>query len=96
MSVLIKPLVTEKMTNLSEKLNQYGFLVEKSANKIEIKKAVEELYNVNVLAVNTINYQGKLKSRFTKAGIIEGRTKSTKKAIVTLADGDNIDFYSNI
>ncbi len=96
MSVLIKPIVTEKMTSLSDKKNQYGFEVARDANKIQIKKAVEELYNVTVVSVNTINNQGKLKSRFTKAGIIEGRTKSVKKAIVTLADGENIDFYSNI
>ncbi len=96
MSVLIKPIVTEKLTTLSDARNQYGFEVAKDANKIQIKKAVEEMYNVTVVSVNTMNNQGKLKSRFTKAGIIEGRTKSMKKAIVTLADGDNIDFYSNI
>ena len=96
MDILKKPIVTEKMTGLGEKLNRYGFIVDKRANKIEIKKAVEEMYDVRVDAVNTINYGGKAKSRYTKTGVITGKTSSFKKAIVTLADGDNIDFYSNI
>jgi large subunit ribosomal protein L23 len=96
MDILKKPIITEKMTNLGEKLNRYGFIVDKRANKIEIRKAVEEMYDVRVDAVNTIVYGGKAKSRYTKTGIIEGKTNSFKKAIVTLADGDNIDFYSNI
>ncbi|MDE5418162.1 LSU ribosomal protein L23P [Ancylomarina subtilis] len=96
MEILLKPLVTEKMTDLSEKLNRVGFVVDRRATKIDIKKAVEKMYNVKVAAVNTMNYQGKKKSRFTKAGAIEGRTASFKKAIITLVEGDNIDFYSNI
>jgi large subunit ribosomal protein L23 len=96
MNILLKPIVTEKMTDLGEKLNQYGFLVEKRANKIQIKKAVEEMYGVSVESVNTMVYAGKNKSRYTKTGIIAGRTKSFKKAVVTLTDGDSIDFYSNI
>ena len=96
MDILLKPIVTEKMTGLSEKLNQFGFIVEKTANKIQIKLAVEEMYGVTVEAVNTMVYAGKRKSRFTKTGVIAGRTKSFKKALVTLADGDTIDFYSNI
>ena len=96
MEVLIKPIVTEKMTELSEKLNRFAFVVDRRANKIEIKKAVEEMYNVTVEAVNTMNYAGKSKSRFTKAGVISGRTNAFKKAIVTLVEGDTIDFYSNI
>ncbi len=96
MDILKKPIVTEKMTGLGEKLNRYGFIVDKRANKIEIKKAVEEMYDVRVDAVNTIIYGGKAKSRYTKTGIVTGKTTSFKKAIVTLADGDNIDFYSNI
>ena len=96
MDILKKPIVTEKMTGLGEKLNRYGFIVDKRANKIEIKKAVEEMYDVRVDAVNTIIYGGKAKSRYTKAGVVTGKTTSFKKAIVTLADGDNIDFYSNI
>ena len=96
MEILLKPLVTEKMTDLSEKLNRVGFVVDRRATKIDIRKAVEKMYNVKVAAVNTMNYQGKKKSRFTKAGAIEGRTVSFKKAIITLVEGDNIDFYSNI
>ena len=96
MSIVIKPIVTERMTWLSEHLNRYGFVVEKSANKIQIKKAVEEMYNVSVKDVNTLVYGGKVKTRHTKGGIITGRTNSFKKAIVTLAEGDKIDFFSNI
>jgi len=96
MNIIIKPVITEKMTDLGEKLNRYGFIVDKKANKIQIKKAVEEFYGVDVLAVNTMNYSGKEKSRFTKGGVIAGRTSAYKKAIVTLAEGETIDFYSNI
>jgi len=96
MSILIKPIVTEKMTDQGEEMNRYGFIVNKTANKIEIKKAVEELYGVTVQSVNTMRYGGKAKSRFTKSGIITGKSKSYKKAIITLAEGENIDFYSNI
>jgi large subunit ribosomal protein L23 len=96
MEILIKPIVTEKMTIQGEKLNRYGFIVDRRANKIEIKLAVEEMYGVKVLDVNTINYHGKRKSRFTKAGILSGRANHFKKAIVTLAGEDKIDFYSNI
>ena len=96
MDILLKPVITEKMTNQSENLNRYGFVVNKSANKIEIKSAVEKMYDVSVEKVHTMNYQGKLKSRGTKTGIITGRTNRYKKAIVTLAEGDVIDFYSNI
>lgn len=96
MNILIEPIITEKMTDKSEKLNQFGFIVKKDANKIEIKKAVEKLYSVTVESVNTMIYGGKRRDRFTKRGLIKGRTKSFKKALVTLADGDTIDFYSNI
>ncbi len=96
MNVIIKPIVTERMTWLSEHLNRYGFVVNKDANKIQIKKAVEEMYNVSVDEVNTAIYGGKQKSRHTKGGVITGRTNSFKKAIVTLAEGDKIDFFSNI
>ncbi len=96
MKIIIKPIVTEKMTELGEKLNRYGFVVDKRANKLQIKGAVEEMYSVTVTSVNTMVYGGKTKSRYTKSGVITGRTNSYKKAIVTLADGDNIDFYSNI
>ena len=96
MNILLKPIVTEKMTSQGDKFNRYGFVVEKSANKIQIKKAVEELYGVTVDSVNTMRYGGKVKSRNTKSGVIVGRTSATKKAIVTLAEGNKIDFYSNI
>lgn len=96
MNILIEPIITEKMTEISEKLNQYGFIVEKKANKVEIKKAVEKYYNVTVENVNTMIYGGKRKNRFTKTGLIKGKKKSFKKAVVTLVDGDTIDLYSNI
>lgn len=96
MDILLKPIVTEKMTMQGESLNRYGFMVDKRANKLQIKKAVEEMYGVSVDAVNTMRYLGKKKSRYTKSGIIEGREKSYKKAIVTLTEGEKIDFYSNI
>ena len=95
MSVLKSPLVTEKISALNEK-GKYGFIVEQSANKIEIKNAVEKMYGVNVERVNTINVLGKKKSRFTKAGTLTGRKPDYKKAIVTLAEGEVIDFYSNV
>ena len=96
MEILIKPIVTEKMTDLGTVLNRYGFVVHKNANKIQIKQAVEKMYGVSVESVNTMLYGGKAKSRYTKSGIITGKTKSFKKAIVTLAEGEMIDFYSNI
>lgn len=96
MEILIKPIVTEKMTIQGEKLNRYGFIVDRSANKLQIKLAVEQMYGVKVLDVNTINYNGKRKSRFTKAGLLTGRANHFKKAFVTLAGEDKIDFYSNI
>ena len=96
MGYIIKPLVTEKMTNITEKQNKFGFIVRPEANKIEIKNEVEALYNVTVVDVNTIRYAGKNKTRYTKAGLIKGRNNDFKKAIVTLKEGDTIDFYSNI
>ncbi|MEX2597135.1 MAG: 50S ribosomal protein L23 [Salibacteraceae bacterium] len=96
MSVLVKPLITEKMTELSEKRNQYGFVVDRKANKVEIRKAVEDQYSVTVTSINTMVYAGKAKKRYTKSAIVSGRTNHFKKAIVTVADGDVIDFYANI
>ena len=96
MGVLIKPIVTEKMTNITDRFNRFGFIVRPEANKLVIKKEIEALYNVTVVDVNTMNYAGKNKSRYTKAGLVKGRTNAVKKAIVTLKDGDTIDFYSNI
>ena len=84
------------MTAQGEKLNRYGFIVDRKANKLEIKAAVERMYNVTVSDVNTVNYHGKRKSRYTKAGILRGRANHYKKAYVSLAGEDKIDFYSNI
>ncbi len=96
MIIIKKPVITEKMTAISEKLNKYAFIVDKNANKIQIKKAVEQLYDVKVEAVNTMNYDGKKKSRYTKAGVVTGHRPAFKKAVVTLKEGDTIDFFSNI
>lgn len=96
MNIIIKPILTEKMTVQGEKLNRYGFIVDPRANKLQIKDAVEALYNVVVEDVNTCNYAGKQKSRMTKAGYLVGRANNYKKAMVTLKSGDKIDFYSNI
>lgn len=119
MAIIVKPLVTEKMTAITEKSSQsrtlkaktgknkgqqvtipaaprYGFIVAPTANKLEIKNEVESLYNVTVVGVNTMRYAGKRSSRYTKAGLIKGQRNAFKKAIVTLKEGDTIDFYSNI
>lgn len=96
MGIIVKPVITEKMTSISEKSNRFGFIVDRKANKLEIKKAVEEIYGVQVTSVNTMNYAGKVKSRYTKTGFISGKTSAYKKAIVTLVEGETIDFYSNI
>ena len=114
MGFIIKPLVTEKMTKITDKSSvertykvkgqertkkaeaKFGFIVKPEANKIEIKKEIEDLYNVTVIAVNTIKYAGKRSSRYTKAGLVKGQKNAYKKAIVTLKEGDVIDFYSNI
>ena len=96
MKVLIKPIVTEKMTAQGEDFNRYGFVVAKEANKLQIKMAVEELYDVKVADVNTMRYAGKRKQRHTKSGVSVGHTSAYKKAVVTLAEGEVIDFYSNI
>lgn len=96
MNILIKPIVTEKLTDQGEKNNRYGFVVEKDANKLQIRKAVEELYDVTVLDVNTMRYGGKTKTRYTRSGVSSGKTNAFKKAIVTVAEGEVIDFYSNI
>ena len=84
------------MTVQGEKLNRYGFIVDREANKLQIKTAVEQMYNVSVADVNTVNYHGKRKSRYTKAGMLIGRANHYKKAYVTLAGEDKIDFYANI
>ncbi len=101
--ILVRPLITEKMTRITEKMaahkaprGRYGFIVHRQANRIEIAQAVEARYNVTVLSVNTMQYMGKRRSRYTKQGYVQGRTDAYKKAIVTLKPGDTIDFYGNI
>ena len=97
MAFIIRPLVTEKMTQITDKRsNRYGFVVCPDANKLQIKEEVERLYNVTVVEVNTLLYMGKRSQRYTKAGLIRGKKSAFKKAIVTLKEGDTIDFYSNI
>ena len=96
MEILKKPLLTEKVTQLTEKLNRNAFKVDHRANKIEIKAAIEKMYGVNITAVNTMKYVGKLKSRNTKAGAVSGRAATYKKAIISLKDGETIDFYNSI
>lgn len=119
MAFIIKPLVTEKMTKITDKSSEdrtytpktgkhkgesvtkvarpkYGFIVKPEANKLEIKKEIEELYKVTVIGVNTVRYAGKRSSRYTRAGLVKGQKNAFKKAIVTLKEGDTIDFYSNI
>ena len=119
MAFIIKPLITEKMTNITEKSSmdrtykpktgahrgeevtkkaqpKYGFIVKPEANKIEIKQEVEKTFNVTVEDVNTVRYAGKRSQRYTKAGLVKGQKNAFKKAIVTLKQGEEIDFYSNI
>lgn len=95
MSVLKKPLVTEKISEQNEQ-GKYGFVVDKKANKLQIREAVEKMYGVTVDRVWTMNYQGKAKTRYTKSGVISGKSPNYKKAIVQVAEGDIIDFYSNV
>ncbi len=94
--VLIKPILTEKANAQQEKLRRYAFKVSRKANKLEIKKAIEGFYGVNVIDVNTAVVPGKNKTRFTKAGYIQGQKPAYKKALVTVAEGETIDLYSAI
>ena len=96
MAYIVKPLVTEKVTDLTEKHNVFCFVVRPEANKLQIQNEVEALYNVKVVSVNTVNYAGKNKNRYTKAGLLRGKTNAFKKAYVTLKEGESIDFFSNI
>jgi len=96
MGILIKPIISEKMSTQAEKLNRYGFVVAKTANKLQIKHAVEAMYGVKVDSVNTQQYIGKVKQRNTTKGLAIGRVNSLKKAVVTLKDGETIDFYASI
>ena len=96
MQVLIKPIITEKMTNDGELYNRYGFIVDPKANKLQIKEAVESTYGVAVKSVRTMNYGPNRRTRFTKTGVQQGKTNAFKKAIVDVEEGDTIDFYSNL
>ncbi len=97
MGFILRPLVTEKMTKITDKRpNRFGFVVKPEANKLQIKEEVERLYNVTVVDVNTLLFSGKRSQRYTRAGLVKGQKSAFKKAIVTLKEGDTIDFYSNI
>lgn len=96
MDIQIRPLITEKANSESEKLNCYTFAVSPDANKFQIKDLVEKLYNVRVTSVNTANYAGKRKQRWTKSGLLKGKKPAFKKAYVTVAEGQTIDYYNNI
>lgn len=96
MSIIIRPIVTEKVTKESEVLNRFGFFVNKKANKVEIKKAVEATYGVTVVSVNTINVRPDITTKYTKSGLISGKTNAEKKAFVQVKEGESIDFYNNI
>ena len=96
MNVVIKPIISEKMTMVDEKYNRYGFIVDRKATKPQIKKEIEELYGVKVLQVNTLIQRGKSTSRYTKAGMIQGQKNTFKKAMIFVSKEDKIDLYSNI
>jgi large subunit ribosomal protein L23 len=95
-NILIKPLVTEKMTAIMERENKYGFIVDHNANKIEIAKAIKKRFEVDVVAVNTIKYKGKTKTQFTKRGRFTGKTPQFKKAIITLKEGQTLDLFEEV
>ena len=94
--VLIKPILSEKINKQTEKMNLYAFVVSRKANKLEIKKAVQEFYGIQVIDVNTAVMPGKAKSRNTKAGVVSGRKSAKKKAYVTVAAGETIDLYATV
>jgi large subunit ribosomal protein L23 len=96
MSIIIKPIITEKITKDGEIFNRFGFVVDKNANKIQIKNAVEATFGVKVVAVNTMNYRADRNVKYTKSGLISGKTNAYKKAVVQVKEGETIDFYTNI
>ena len=96
MSIIIKPIITEKITKEGEVFNRFGFVVDKKANKVQIKKAVEAAYRITVVDVNTMNYRADRTTKYTKSGLISGKTNAIKKAIVQVQEGETIDFYNNI
>jgi large subunit ribosomal protein L23 len=96
MSIIIKPIITEKITKEGEVFNRFGFVVDKKANKVQIKKAVEATYGISVVSVNTMNYRADRTTKYTKSGLISGKTNAYKKAVVQVKEGETIDFYNNI
>ena len=96
MSIIIKPIITEKITKEGEVFNRFGFVVDKKANKVQIKKAVEAAYGISVVTVNTMNYRADRTTKYTKSGLISGKTNAYKKAIDQVKEGETIDFYNNI
>ena len=96
MSIIIKPIITEKITKDGELFNRFGFVVDKKANKVQIKKAVEATYGIKVVNVNTMNVRPDRSTKYTKSGLISGKTNAYKKAIVQVQEGETIDFYNNI
>jgi len=96
MSIIIKPIITEKITKDGEVFNRFGFIVDKRANKIQIKSAIEAAYGVSIVEVNTMNYRADRSVKYTKSGLISGKTNAYKKAIVQVKEGETIDFYNNI
>ncbi len=95
-NILIRPLITEKITDLTENENKYGFIVDINANKVEIAKAIKQKFDVDVVAVNTIRHKGKSKTQFTRRGRFTGRTPKHKKAIITLKEGQTIDLFTEV
>ncbi|HHU47894.1 MAG TPA: 50S ribosomal protein L23 [Bacteroidales bacterium] len=96
MNVLIKPIISEKMTKVADEFNRYGFIVDRKATKSQIKAEVEDIYGVKVRRVNTLIQRGKASSRYTKTGVITGKKNTVKKAIVEISKEEKIDFFSNI
>jgi len=95
MSIIIKPIITEKVAKEGELTNRYGFVVDRTANKVEIKKAIEAAYGVTIVSVNTMNARPERSVKYTKSGMIAGKTSAYKKAIVQVKEGETIDFYTN-
>ena len=96
MSIIIKPIITEKITKQSEISNRFGFVVDRKANKIQIKKAIEATYGITIVAINTMNVRPDRTTKYTKSGLISGKSNAYKKAIVQVQEGETIDFYNNI
>jgi len=96
MSIIVRPIITEKITKEGEIFNRFGFVVDKKANKVQIKKAVEAAYGITVVEVNTMNVRPDRTTKYTKSGLISGKSNSYKKAIVQVQEGETIDFYNNI